>query len=150
MNLAERLTLLRKENGISQLELAEKLGVSRQAVSRWETGASVPSTEKLISLSKLYSVSMAYLIGEENVIQKNDIESNLYTAQQETEKKNKYILVEKKAFVLVICFVLLLAIAVATYGRKQSGVVSTSELPTDIVNLDEMETFALDSLIDEE
>ena len=150
MNLAERLTLLRKENGISQLELAEKLGVSRQAVSRWETGASVPSTEKLISLSKLYSVSMAYLIGEENVRQKNDIESNLYTAQQETEKKNKYILVEKKAFVLVICFVLLLAIAVATYGRKQSGVVSTSELPTDIVNLDEMETFALDSLVDEE
>ena len=150
MNLAERLTLLRKENGISQLELAEKLGVSRQAVSRWETGASVPSTEKLISLSKLYSVSMAYLIGEENVIQKNDIESNLYTAQQETEKKNKYILVEKKAIVLVICFVLLLAIAVATYGRKQSGVVSTSELPTDIVNLDEMETFALDSLVDEE
>lgn len=150
MNLAERLTLLRKENGISQLELAEKLGVSRQAVSRWETGASVPSTEKLISLSKLYSVSMAYLIGEENVIQKNDIESNLYTEQQETEKKNKYILVEKKAFVLVICFVLLLAIAVATYGRKQSGVVSTSELPTDIVNLDEMETFALDSLVDEE
>lgn len=150
MNLAERLTLLRKENGISQLELAEKLGVSRQAVSRWETGASVPSTEKLISLSKLYSVSMAYLIGEENVIQKNDIESNLYTAQQETEKKNKFILVEKKAFVLVICFVLLLAIAVATYGRKQSGVVSTSELPTDIVNLDEMETFALDSLVDEE
>ena len=150
MNLAERLTLLRKENGISQLELAEKLGVSRQAVSRWETGASVPSTEKLISLSKLYSVSMAYLIGEENVIQKNDIESNLYTAQQETEKKNKYILVEKKACVLVICFVLLLAIAVATYGRKQSGVVSTSELPTDIVNLDEMETFALDSLVDEE
>ena len=150
MNLAERLTLLRKENGISQLELAEKLGVSRQAVSRWETGASVPSTEKLISLSKLYSVSMAYLIGEENVIQKNDIESNLYTAQQETEKKNKFILVEKKAFVLAICFVLLLAIAVATYGRKQSGVVSTSELPTDIVNLDEMETFALDSLVDEE
>ena len=150
MNLAERLTLLRKENGISQLELAEKLGVSRQAVSRWETGASVPSTEKLISLSKLYSVSMAYLIGEENVIQKNDIESNLYTAQQETEKKNKFILVEKKAFVLAICFVLLLAIAVATYGRKQSRVVSTSELPTDIVNLDEMETFALDSLVDEE
>ena len=69
---------------------------------------------------------------------------------EETEKKNKYILVEKKAFVLVICFVLLLAIAVATYGRKQSGVVSTSELPTDIVNLDEMETFALDSLVDEE
>lgn len=150
MNLAERLTLLRKENGISQLELAEKLGVSRQAVSRWETGASVPSTEKLISLSKLYSVSMAYLIGEENSLQKNDIEPNVSTEQQETGKRNGFILAEKKFFILAICCALLLAIAVVAYGRKQSGVVSTSELPTDIVNLDEMETFALDSLMNEE
>lgn len=150
MDLAERLTLLRKANGISQLELAEKLGVSRQAVSRWETGASVPSTEKLISLSKLYSVSIAYLIGEEDTLQKNDIEPNVSTAQQETGKRNGFILAGKRSFILAICFVLLLAITVVAYGKKQSGVVSTSELPTDIVNLEEMETFALDSLTKEE
>lgn len=109
MDLAERLTLLRKENGISQLELAEKLGVSRQAVSRWETGASIPSTEKLISLSKLYNVSMAYLIGEEDATEKNDIEVNLDIAQQKTRKKNGSIFAEKKFVILAICFVLLVA-----------------------------------------
>lgn len=149
MDLAERLTLLRKENGISQLELAEKLGVSRQAVSRWETGASIPSMDKLISLSKLYGVSMAYLIGEEDTLQKNDIVTNASTEQKEPEKRKGYKLSTRKIFILVICFVLLLVIAVVTYGRKQSGVVSTSELPTDIVNLDDMETFALDSLVEE-
>ena len=150
MDLAERLTLLRKENGISQLELAEKLGVSRQAVSRWETGASIPSTDKLISLSKLYSVSMAYLIGEEDATQKNDIEVNLDIAQQEPGKKKVLIFAEKKFVILAICFVLLLAIVVGICSKNQSRAMSTSELPTDIVNLEEMETFALDSLMKEE
>lgn len=150
MDLAERLTLLRKENGISQLELAEKLGVSRQAVSRWETGASIPSTEKLISLSKLYNVSMAYLIGEEDATEKNDIEVNLDIAQQKTRKKNGSIFAEKKFVILAICFVLLLVIVVVICSKNQSRAMSTSELPTDIVNLEEMETFALDSLMKEE
>lgn len=150
MDLAERLTSLRKENGISQLELAEKLGVSRQAISRWETGASIPSTEKLISLSKLYSVSMAYIIGEEDAIQKNDNKSNLNTIGQETGKRNGFLLAEKKIFILAICFVLLLAIVVTISVNNQSRAVSTNDLPTDIVNLDEMETFALDSLMKEE
>lgn len=150
MDLAERLTLLRKENGISQLELAEKLGVSRQAVSRWETGASIPSTEKLISLGKLYNVSMAYLIGEEDATEKNDIEVNLDIAQQKTRKKNGSIFAEKKFVILAICFVLLLVIVVVICSKNQSRAMSTSELPTDIVNLEEMETFALDSLMKEE
>lgn len=150
MDLAERLTLLRKENGISQLELAEKLGVSRQAVSRWENGASIPSTEKLISLSKLYNVSMAYLIGEEDATEKNDIEVNLDIAQQKTRKKNGSIFAEKKFVILAICFVLLLVIVVVICSKNQSRAMSTSELPTDIVNLEEMETFALDSLMKEE
>lgn len=150
MDLAERLTLLRKENGISQLELAEKQGVSRQAVSRWETGASIPSTEKLISLSKLYNVSMAYLIGEEDATEKNDIEVNLDIAQQKTRKKNGSIFAEKKFVILAICFVLLLVIVVVICSKNQSRAMSTSELPTDIVNLEEMETFALDSLMKEE
>ena len=63
MNLEERLTALRKKKGLSQLELAEALGVSRQAVSRWEVGASAPGTENLLALSRLYGVPLDELVG---------------------------------------------------------------------------------------
>ena len=62
MGLKEKLTQLRKNKGLSQLELAEMMGVSRQAVSRWENGLSVPSTDKLKQLSDLYSVSLDSLL----------------------------------------------------------------------------------------
>ena len=64
MKLDEKLVFLRKEKGITQLELAEALKVSRQAVSKWESGASLPSTENLRSLSELYGVSVDYLLNE--------------------------------------------------------------------------------------
>lgn len=54
---------LRTKNGLSQDELAEKLYVTRQAVSRWETGETVPNTETLKLLSKLFDVSINTLLG---------------------------------------------------------------------------------------
>ena len=53
MELYEKLYELRRASGMSQEELAEKLGVSRQAVSKWESGATQPELSKLIELSKL-------------------------------------------------------------------------------------------------
>lgn len=58
MELKEKLAALRVEKGLSQAELAEALDVSRQAISRWEVGTSVPSMDNLIRLSKLYGVSL--------------------------------------------------------------------------------------------
>jgi len=55
---AEKLTVLRKQNNYSQEALAEKLHVSRQAISKWERGESMPDTENLRALAKLYSVSL--------------------------------------------------------------------------------------------
>lgn len=57
MEQAEILTRLRKEKGLSQAEVAEELGVTRQAVSRWEAGRTFPSMEKQLALSRLYGVS---------------------------------------------------------------------------------------------
>ena len=66
VGMKERLIRLRQEQGLSQSGLAEALGVSRQAVSRWETGAAMPSAENLLCLSRLYGVPMDELIrGEE-------------------------------------------------------------------------------------
>ncbi|MBC8570492.1 helix-turn-helix domain-containing protein [Zongyangia hominis] len=66
MELSQRLQALRKERGYSQEDLAEQLGISRQAVSKWESGASSPDIGNLLALSGLYGVSVdALLRGEE-------------------------------------------------------------------------------------
>lgn len=64
MKIAEKLVYLRKEKGLSQLKLAEMMDVSRQAISRWETGVAVPSSENLKYLGKLYDVSLDYLFND--------------------------------------------------------------------------------------
>ncbi len=66
MDLKETLAFFRKKQGLSQMELAEALEVSRQTVSKWETGAALPSAENLLALSKLYGVSVDALLNGEN------------------------------------------------------------------------------------
>ncbi len=65
MKLSEKLYSLRKKSGLSQEELAEQLSVSRQAISKWESGVSVPESEKLITISTYFNVSVDYLIKDE-------------------------------------------------------------------------------------
>lgn len=64
MVLKEKLVVLRKEKGLTQLQVAEKVNVSRQAVSGWETGTMMPSTDNLKSLSLLYGVPIDRLLHE--------------------------------------------------------------------------------------
>ena len=61
MNLGERIIALRKEQDISQTELARRLNVSRQAVSKWEQGTSSPDTAKLIQLAQILETDVEYL-----------------------------------------------------------------------------------------
>lgn len=65
MTLAEKILHLRTQQGLSQLELAEQLGVSRQSVSKWETGQSVPDLDKLIKLSDRFGITVDELVREE-------------------------------------------------------------------------------------
>lgn len=65
MTTGGKLAKLRREQNLTQEQLAELLGVSRQAISKWESGAAYPETEKLIRLGKLYHCSMDYLLMEE-------------------------------------------------------------------------------------
>ena len=66
MEIANRLQQLRAEKGYSQEELAEKLEISRQAVSKWERGESSPDTDNLIRLAKLYNMSLDELLNVKN------------------------------------------------------------------------------------
>lgn len=65
MILAEKISNLRKKNGWSQEELATQLSVSRQSVSKWESGQSVPDLDKLLTLSRLFGVTLDYLVKDE-------------------------------------------------------------------------------------
>lgn len=68
MTLAEKITILRGERKLSQGDLAEKLDVSRQSVSKWETGQAVPELEKIIKLADLFGVSVDELVREEECL----------------------------------------------------------------------------------
>ena len=65
MILADKIIENRKKNGWSQEELAEKLGVSRQSVSKWEGAQAVPDLKKILQLSEIFGVSTDYLIRDE-------------------------------------------------------------------------------------
>ena len=65
MTLGQRIAQKRKELGLSQESLGEQLGVSRQAIYKWESDASLPEVEKLIALSRLFSVTVGWLLGVE-------------------------------------------------------------------------------------
>ncbi|MBZ2132763.1 helix-turn-helix domain-containing protein [Streptococcus gordonii] len=76
MNLSDRIQYLRKVRGISQEGLAEQLGVSRQAVSKWESEQSMPDLDKIISMSDYFEVTTDYLLkGIEPVVQKEEEQS---------------------------------------------------------------------------
>lgn len=65
MAISNRLYELRRKSGLSQEQLAEQLNVSRQAISKWESGQSVPESEKLLLISDYFKVSLDYLMKEE-------------------------------------------------------------------------------------
>lgn len=69
MTLGEKILYCRKRLGLSQEALAERLGVSRQAVSKWETGEAVPELGKLVLLSKAFGVTTDWLLSEEEAPQ---------------------------------------------------------------------------------
>ena len=64
MKLNDKIYELRKKEGLSQEALSEKLGVSRQSVSKWETGEATPEVSKLLAISKLFGVTTDYLLDD--------------------------------------------------------------------------------------
>lgn len=79
MNFAENLRVLREKNNMTQEQLAERMEVSRQTVSKWESGASFPEMEKMIQLTELFSCTMDGLV-KGNMLQASQKESELYDA----------------------------------------------------------------------
>ncbi len=91
MNLANNIKKIRKENNLSQEQLAEKLGVSRQSVSKWESEQAYPETEKIIQICELFNISMDELLNE-NVAQVNERKKEKATLNKYIESFLNYII----------------------------------------------------------
>ena len=85
IEIANRLVEFRKKNGLSQEQLAEKIGVSRQAVSKWERSEASPDTDNLILLARLYNVSLDELLSTEDEIPMPEPEAEAEPAQAEEQ-----------------------------------------------------------------
>ena len=97
IEIADRLVKLRKKYGYSQEELADKLGLSRQAVSKWERAEASPDTDNLICLAKIYGVSLDELLATDedvDTIVKEQVKNDS-KGESNTEKKEKIVTNEK-------------------------------------------------------
>ncbi|MDE6727812.1 MAG: helix-turn-helix domain-containing protein, partial [Oscillospiraceae bacterium] len=107
MILADKLIQLRKRSGMSQEELAEKMNVSRQAVSKWEGAQSIPDLDKILQLSELYGVTTDYLL-------KDSVENEEFIGKDAAENVRKVTLEEANEY-LALRKTASMRIAIATF-----------------------------------
>ncbi len=133
MKFEEKLVKLRKARNITQEQLAEKLGVSRQAVSRWEAGESTPDMLNLAGLCKYFGVSSDYLINDDftsdediPVVQQKNEELNTVKAK----KKSGHLISAICFTIAALCNVIVIATttSAATIGSSCFGAAATAAL----------------------
>lgn len=112
MTLGERIYSLRTGQGMTQEQLAERMGVSRQSVSKWETDSAVPDIEKLKLLTEILGVSIAELLGmEENDGKKKE------NAEQNEKKEIERLKSHKKALIAIIIILAAVCVSIIVYAR---------------------------------
>jgi len=105
MKLAEKLFELRKEKGWSQEKLAEQINVSRQSISKWESGQVLPEIEKIIEISKIFQVTTDYLLLDESI-------EKVSTAVILEEDKDNYYKKVKSFGLWQVIYIFVLALAI--------------------------------------
>lgn len=109
MKFSEKIYLLRKEAGMTQSELSEALHVSRQSISKWEMGTVMPDMVNIIAISKIFLVSIDYLIHDDIEVRESQKKINLPSHNN------------KKKFTIVFFFIFLL-LALLFWGIRQNAV----------------------------
>ena len=89
MELGKKIQTIRKNNNLSQSDLAEMLGVSRQSVSKWETGTATPEISKLIQISEMFDISVDMILGAERDIDIPDDSNNTENKSEPSNHGNK-------------------------------------------------------------
>lgn len=138
MNLSAKLISLRKQQGLTQMDLAEKLNVSRQAVSRWEVGTAVPSTDNLKVLSELYGVTVDYLLndGAVQIPEEREPISANENHKPKTRKSKMLLLLVADAIVAAVIASILTVVSIQ--NKNQNQVVPIEDL---IVEQDDCTTY---------
>lgn len=148
MRLEEKLTVLRKESGYTQLDLAEKVRVSRQAISKWETGRALPSAENLKYLSELFGVSVDYLLNDDMTEEPKPKEQEPALEPQTKEPQTKEPQTEEAVFpekekgkpvrwkyiaalLLAVLLGLLIGVFVGKYSERHISIVDIPGLEVD-------------------
>lgn len=113
MKFSDKLLQLRKKAGLSQEELAEKIGVSRQAISRWEMGTAMPDAPNLMHISDLFGISIDYLL-HDDYESDNDIPSvkevNTKMKAKESQHKKAYLITAILMYFAMLTFFLAFAV----------------------------------------
>ena len=118
MNFADKILKLRKYNGMSQEALAEKLNVSRQAISRWEMGTAQPDAQNILQISKLFNVTTDYLLNDDY-----ESDKDIPVVQTVTKESQDLFLRKKRLHLIAaICF------AVSAFCFLMGVVNSTTSL----------------------
>lgn len=116
MDIGSRLKEMRKEKGLTQQQLCEKLHVSRQLISKWETNNSLPDIHTLLLLASIYHVTLQELIGEENQIFNqtdvlNESEKIAVLHANEERRKEEMFTKNAKKFIVVLASLCVLLLA---------------------------------------
>ena len=137
MTTGQHLAELRKGKGFSQEDLAEKLNVSRQTVSKWESDAAYPETERLIALSELYSVTVDELLkGERSCAKNQTVAQDLippYTLKRHYEYKSKLSIRSLPLVHVNIGLGMYRAKGIIAIGNIATGIVSVGFISAGIV-----------------
>ena len=133
MILADKIIDLRKKNGWSQEELAEKLGVSRQSVSKWESAQSVPDMGRVVQMSELFGVSTDYLLKDSLELPTPAADGGMSDLPERTvgmEEANAFLRMKEKNAVHVALGVLLSILSpiclILTCGAQEFGLIPLS------------------------
>lgn len=112
MNLGEKLFELRKAKKLTQDEVAEKLNVTRQTVSKWETNQSTPDFDKIVPISELFEIGVEELltgkVKEENEQTKEEIKEKVLTKQEAKEKSAKVVSGSIFIYILAVALIMIL------------------------------------------
>ena len=120
MDLKAKLVQLRKEQGLTQLELAEKLNVSRQAVSRWELGTAAPSIENLMALRALFGVSLDDLLCAEATEPDRDAPVRAPAQEERPRRAGRWVWICALALAVIAIGILAAALAGRSSPRPEN------------------------------
>lgn len=142
MELSQKLKELRKKQGLTQLELAERLFVSRQAISGWEAGTSRPSTENLQSLSRLFNIPLETLLDDTAEAEPAAAPEKLPAEEQAKEEGKGQGLGKDRRYKAIVMVIVLLAILLTTAvlahrrtAQEKTGVMTFSEMECEDIDL---------------